>query len=65
MLQRHYDRSDVRKRKAEATQRTIGKKKRAKVSVDLESVDEWGDDAVSGKISAASIALKINPLKKH
>jgi integrase len=65
MLQRHYDRSDVRKRKAEATQRTIGKKKRAKVSVDLESVDEWGDDAVSGKISAASIALKVNPLKKH
>ena len=64
VLQRHYDRSDVRKRKAEATERTIGKRKKTKVSVDLENVDSWSDDAITGKISAASIALKINPLKK-
>lgn len=64
VLQRHYDRSDVRKRKAEATERTIGKRKKTKVSVDLENVDSWSDEAITGKISAASIALKINPLKK-
>ena len=35
MLQRHYDRSDVKKRKAEAVARTIGKKKTAKISLEL------------------------------
>ena len=62
MLQRHYDRSDVRKRKAEAVARTIGKKKTSKISVDLENVDEWGDDAIKGEMKAANIALQINPL---
>jgi hypothetical protein len=49
VLQRHYDRSDVKKRKAEATARTIGKKKPAKLSIDLEKVDEWGQEVVEGK----------------
>ena len=40
MLHRYYDRSDVRKRKAEALARTIGKKKKAMIIVDLENVDE-------------------------
>ena len=41
MLQRHYDRSDVRKRTAEAVARTIGKKKEKKVVISLENIDEW------------------------
>ncbi len=64
MLQRHYDRSDVKKRKAEAVARTIGKKKTAKISVDLENVDEWGEDAIKGELKASNIALQINPLGK-
>ena len=40
MLQRHYDRSDVRKSKAEAVAITIGKKKQARITVDLKNVDE-------------------------
>lgn len=39
MLQRHYDRSDIRKRKAEALARTISKKKQARITVDLDNVD--------------------------
>ena len=39
VLQRHYDRSDVKKRKAEATARTIGKKKVKKKAIDLETLD--------------------------
>jgi len=49
VLQRHYDRSDVKKRKAEATARTIGKKKEKKNSWNLEKVDEWDDLALDGK----------------
>ena len=64
MLKRHYDRSDVKKRKAEAVARTIGKNKKARIYFDLENVDEWSDESIKGKISAASIALKINSLKK-
>ena len=63
MLQQHYDRSDVRKRKAEAVARIIGKKKTSKISVDLENVDEWGEDAIKGEIKVANIALQINTLK--
>ena len=63
MLKRHYDRSDVKKRKAEAVARTIGKKKIAKISVDLENVDEWGEDAIKGELKAVNIVLHINPLK--
>ena len=63
MLQQHYDRSDVRKRKAEAVARTIGKKKQARIIVDLENVDEWSNDAIKGELKAANIKLQINPLK--
>ena len=48
MLQRHYDRSDVRKRTAEAVARTIGKKKEKKVVMSLENVDEWDNLALDG-----------------
>ena len=63
MLRRHYDRSDVRKRKDEAVARTIGKKKQARISVDLENVDEWSNDAINGELKAVNIKLQINPLK--
>lgn len=39
VLQRHYDRSDVKKRKAEDKARTIGKKKK-KVTINLETLDK-------------------------
>ena len=61
MLQRHYDRSDVKKRKAEAVARTIGKKKTAKISGDLENVDDWGENAIKGELKVSNIALQINP----
>ena len=54
-----------KKRKAEAVARTIGKKKTARISFDLDNVDEWSDESISGNISAAIIALKINRLKKR
>ena len=41
VLQRHYDRFDLRKRTAEAVARTIGKKKTKKLNISLENVDEW------------------------
>ena len=50
MLKRHYDRSDVKKRKAEAVARTIGKNKKARIYFDLENVDEWSNESITGKI---------------
>ena len=63
VLQRHYDRSDVKKRKAEATARTIGKKKAKKMSIDLERVDEWGDEAMDGVAKVSEITKPKNKLK--
>ena len=70
MLQRHYDRSDVRKRTAEAVSRTIGKKKEKKVVMSLENVDDWDKLALDGtKISdkpkkqPKESKKKSNPLK--
>ena len=40
VLQRHYDRSDVKKRKAEATQRTYGRKQKKDNYIDLDNLDE-------------------------
>ena len=70
MLQRHYDRSDVRKRTAEAVSRTIGKKKEKKVVMSLENVDDWDKLALDGtklsdkpKESPKQSKKKSNPLK--
>ena len=70
MLQRHYDRSDVKKRKAEAVARTIGKKKEKKVVMSLENVDDWDKLALDGtklsdkpKESPKQTKKKSNPLK--
>ena len=70
MLQRHYDRSDVRKRTAEAVARTIGKKKERKVIMSLENIDEWDDIALDGtkrtdkaKKETKQAKKKSNPLK--
>ena len=70
MLQRHYDRSDVRKRTAEAVARTIGKKKERKVVMSLENIDEWDDIALDGtkrtdkaKKETKQAKKKSNPLK--
>lgn len=64
LLERHYDRSDVWKRNSKAKQRSIGNRKNSKLYVDLKNLDDWSDDAITGKISVASIALKIKSLKK-
>ena len=70
MLQRHYDRSDVRKRTAEAVSRTIGKKKEKKVVMSLENVDDWDNLALDGtklsdkpKKQPKESKKKSNPLK--
>ena len=38
----------MRKRKAEAVARTIGKKKEKKVNISLENLDEWDKLALDG-----------------
>ena len=40
MLQLHYDRSDIRKIKAETVAKTISKKKQVRITVDLDNVYE-------------------------
>ena len=57
MLQCHYDRSDVKRRKAEAVARTIGKKNWAKISVGLENLDDWAENAFKVELKASNIAL--------
>ena len=48
VLQRHYDKSDVKKRTAEAVARTICKKKTKKVNISQGNVDEWDKLALDG-----------------
>ncbi len=48
ILERIYDRSDVRKRTPESVARTIGKKKTKKVNISLENLDEWDKLALDG-----------------
>ena len=48
VLQHHYNKSGVKKRKAEAVARTMGKKKTKKVNISLENVDEWDKLALDG-----------------
>ena len=43
VLQRHYDKSDVKKRKAEANARTIAKEKAKKNAWNLDNVDQWDE----------------------
>ena len=47
VLNRHYDRSDVRKRRAEATARTYGAPKQKDRKVDLSKLDKYKDDTLT------------------
>ena len=48
ILERIYDRSDVRKRTPESVARTIGKKKEKKLNISLKNIDEWDKIALDG-----------------
>ena len=54
-MQLHYYRSDFKKIKAESTVRTIAKKKAKKISIDLEIVDEWGNEAMDRVFKVSDI----------
>ena len=41
VLNRHYDKSDLRKRRSEATSRTYGVSREKSKKVDLSNIDKW------------------------
>ena len=56
ILARHYDRSNVKKRSAEATARTYAKKKRDESIIDLESLSNQEDSKTAKQVKVTTIA---------
>ena len=58
ILARHYDRSNVKKRSAEATARTYAKKKRDESVIDLESLSNQEDSKPARQVKVTTVATK-------
>ena len=56
ILARHYDRSNVKKRSAEATARTYAKKKRDESIIDLDSLSNQEDSKPAKQVKLTTVA---------
>jgi hypothetical protein len=56
ILARHYDRSNVKKRSAEATARTYAKKKRDESIIDLDSLSNQEDSKPAKQVKVTTVA---------